>query len=159
MEYQMSTPQHDYWWWSDALYMAMPVMTKLYKVTHNAKYLDKLYEYLIYSDSIMFDKDENLYYRDAKYIYPKHKTVNGKKDFWARGDAWVLAGLAKVLKDLPVEYKHHQFFVDKFQNMAKAVAAIQQPEGYWTRSMMDPEFAPGPETSGTALFTYGFYGV
>ena len=120
MEYQMSTPQHDYWWWSDALYMAMPVMTKLYKVTHNAKYLDKLYEYLIYSDSIMFDKDENLYYRDAKYIYPKHKTVNGKKDFWARGDAWVLAGLAKVLKDLPVEYKHHQFFVDKFQNMAKA---------------------------------------
>ena len=117
---------------------------------------DKLYEYLIYSDSIMFDKDENLYYRDAKYIYPKHKTVNGKKDFWARGDAWVLVGLAKVLKDLPVEYKHHQFFVDKLQNMAKAVAAIQQPEGYWTRSMMDPEFAPGPETSGTALFTYGF---
>lgn len=156
MEYQMSTPQHDYWWWSDALYMAMPVMTKLYKVTHNTLYLDKLYAYLQYSDSIMFDKEENLYYRDAKYIYPKHKTVNGKKDFWARGDAWVLAGLAKVLKDLPEEYKHHQFFVDKFQKMAKAVAAIQQPEGYWTRSMMDPEFAPGPETSGTALFTYGF---
>ena len=39
--------------------------------------------------------------------------------------------------------------------MAKAVAAIQQPEGYWTRSMMDPEHAPGPETSGTAFFTYG----
>ena len=156
MEYQMSTSQNDYWWWSDALYMAMPVMTKLYKVTHNTLYLDKLYAYLQYSDSIMFDKKENLYYRDAKYIYPKHKTVNGKKDFWARGDAWVLAGLAKVLKDLPEEYKHHQFFVDKFQKMAKAVAAIQQPEGYWTRSMMDPEFAPGPETSGTALFTYGF---
>ena len=152
----MSTSQNDYWWWSDALYMAMPVMTKLYKVTHNTLYLDKLYAYLQYSDSIMFDKKENLYYRDAKYIYPKHKTVNGKKDFWARGDAWVLAGLAKVLKDLPEEYKHHQFFVDKFQKMAKAVAAIQQPEGYWTRSMMDPEFAPGPETSGTALFTYGF---
>ena len=103
MEYQMSTSQNDYWWWSDALYMAMPVMTKLYKVTHNTLYLDKLYAYLQYSDSIMFDKEENLYYRDAKYIYPKHKTVNGKKDFWARGDAWVLAGLAKVLKDLPEE--------------------------------------------------------
>lgn len=156
MEYQMSTSQNDYWWWSDALYMAMPVMTKLYKVTHNTLYLDKLYAYLQYSDSIMFDKDENLYYRDAKYIYPKHKTASGKKDFWARGDAWVLAGLAKVLKDMPEEYKHHSFFVEKFQKMAEAVAAIQQPEGYWTRSMMDPDFAPGPETSGTALFTYGF---
>ena len=156
MEYQMSTPQNDYWWWSDGLYMVMPVMTKMYKLTHNHLYLDKLYEYITYSDKIMFDEDENLYYRDAKYVYPKHKSVNGKKDFWARGDGWVLAGLAKVLKDLPKDYKHYEFFARKFQNMAKAVAAIQQPEGYWTRSMMDLEHAPGPETSGTAFFTYGF---
>lgn len=155
MEYQMNTPKHDYWWWSDGLYMVMPVMTKLYKVTQNHLYLDKLYEYITYSDSIMFDKEENLYYRDAKYVYPKHKSVNGKKDFWARGDGWVLAGLAKVLKDLPEDYKYRNFFTEKFQNMAKAVIAIQQPEGYWTRSMMDPEHAPGPETSGTAFFTYG----
>lgn len=160
MEYQMSTPQNDYWWWSDGLYMVMPVMTKLYKLTHNARYLDKLYEYITYSDQIMFDKEENLYYRDAKYVYPKHKSVNGKKDFWARGDGWVLAGLAKVLKDLPADFKHRAFFVDKFQKMAKAVAALQQPEGYWTRSMMDVAHAPGPETSGTALFTYGIlYGI
>ena len=155
MEYEMSTPRHDYWWWSDGLYMVMPVMTKLYKVTHNPLYLEKLYEYILYSDSIMFDKDENLYYRDAKYVYPKHKSLNVKKDFWARGDGWVLAALAKVLKDVPEDYKHRAFFVDKFQQMAKAVAAIQQPEGYWTRSMLDPEHAPGPETSGTAFFTYG----
>lgn len=155
MEYQMNTSKHDYWWWSDGLYMVMPVMTKLYKVTQNHQYLNKLYEYITYSDSIMFDKEENLYYRDAKYVYPKHKSTNGKKDFWARGDGWVLAALAKVLKDLPEDYKYRDFFTKKFQNMAKAVIAIQQPEGYWTRSMMDPEHAPGPETSGTAFFTYG----
>ena len=103
----------------------------------------------------MFDRDENLYYRDAKYVWPEHKSGNGKKDFWARGDGWVVAGLAKVLKDLPADYKHRQFFVDKFVKMADAVVATQQPEGYWTRSMMDPGFAPGPETSGTAFFTYG----
>lgn len=156
MEYQMSTPKNDYWWWSDGLYMVMPVMTKMYHVTGNQLYLDKLYEYIQYSDSIMYDYETGLYYRDAKYVYPKHKSVNGKKDFWARGDGWVLAGLAKVLKDLPMEYKHRQFFVDKYVKMAKAVADIQQPGGYWTRSMMDPDHAPGPETSGTAFFTYGF---
>lgn len=155
MEYQMSTPNNDYWWWADGLYMVMPVMTKLYRVTGNPRYLDKLYEYICYSDSIMLDEETGLYYRDAKYVYPKHKSANGKKDFWARGDGWVLAGLAKVLKDLPTEYAHRQFFVDKFVRMAETVAATQQPEGYWTRSMMDPEHAPGPETSGTAFFTYG----
>ena len=91
----------------------------------------------------MFDKETNLYSRDGKYIYPKHKSANGKKDFWARGDGWVLAGLAKVLQDMPKDYKHYQFFVDKFQKLAKAVAEIQQPEGYWTRSMMDPEPCTG----------------
>lgn len=154
MEYQMATAKNDYWWWSDGLYMVMPVMSKMYKITHNRMYLDKLYEYLLYSDSIMFDQEENLYYRDAKYVYPNHKSTNGKKDFWARGDGWVLAGLAKVLQDLPRDYEHHDFFVQKFRKMATTVARLQQPEGYWTRSMMDKEHAPGPETSGTAFFTY-----
>ena len=130
-------------------------MTKMYKLTGDVKYLDKLYDNLLTTDEIMLDKETNLYFRDGKYIYPKHKSANGKKDFWARGDGWVLAGLAKVLQDMPKDYKHYQFFVDKFQKLAKAVAEIQQPEGYWTRSMMDPEHAPGPETSGTAFFTYG----
>lgn len=155
MEYEMSTPKHDYWWWADGLYMVMPVMTKLHKITGNKQYLNKLYEYITYSDSIMFDPEENLYYRDGKYVYPKHKSANGKKDFWARGDGWVLAGLAKVLKDLPAEYEHRKFFEDRYRNMADAVVKSQRPEGYWSRSMLDEEHAPGYETSGTAFFTYG----
>ncbi|MCM1092348.1 MAG: DUF2264 domain-containing protein [Lachnospiraceae bacterium] len=155
MEYEMSTPRNDYWWWADGLYMVMPVMTKLYKITGNKSYLDKLYEYVCYSDSIMLDDDTGLYYRDAKYVYPNHKSENGKKDFWARGDGWVLAGLAKVLKDLPKEYRHRDFFIKKYRRLADAVVASQQPEGYWTRSMLDAEHAPGYETSGTAFFTYG----
>ena len=155
MEYEMSTPQNDYWWWADGLYMVMPVMTKLHKITGNPRYLDKLYEYVQVSDSIMYDPEEGLYYRDAKYVYPKHKSANGKKDFWARGDGWVLAGLAKVLKDAPSDWKHRKFFEDKYTKMADAVVACQQPAGYWSRSMYDEEHAPGPETSGTAFFTYG----
>lgn len=155
MEYQMSTSQSDYWWWADGLYMVMPVMTKLYNLTGNDLYLEKLYEYFNYADNLMFDKEAKLYYRDGKYIYPKHKSANGKKDFWARGDGWVLAGLAKVLKDLPKDYKHRSFFEQRFKELAKAVAASQQAEGYWTRSMLDPLHAPGSETSGTSFFTYG----
>ena len=155
MEYQMSTPNHDYWWWADGLYMVMPVMTKMYNITKNPLYLEKLHEYLAYADSIMYDEEAGLYYRDGKYVYPKHKSVNGKKDFWARGDGWVLAGLAKVLKELPETDKYRQEYIDRFRTLAKSVAACQQPEGYWTRSMLDPEHAPGPETSGTAFFTYG----
>ncbi len=155
MEYQMSTPNKDYWWWVDGLYMVMPVMTKMYKLTGNQQYLDKLYEYFAYANSIMYDKETGLYYRDAKYIYPKHKSTNGGKDFWARGDGWVFAGLAKVLKDLPQKDAHRREYIDKYKKLAKAIIKSQQEEGYWTRSMLDPQHAPGKETSGTAFFTYG----
>jgi len=155
MGYEADSKANDYWWWADALYMVMPVMTKMYRLTGDAKYLRKLYENLLYCDSIMLDTETGLYFRDGKYVYPKHKTDSGKKDFWARGDGWVLAGLAKVLQDMPATYVRQPFFVEKYQNLARGVAKLQQKEGYWTRSMMDPQQAPGPETSGTAFFCYG----
>ncbi|KAA5823684.1 glycoside hydrolase family 88 protein [Algibacter amylolyticus] len=156
MEYQMSTPANDYWWWADGLYMVMPVMTKLYNVTGNSLYLEKLNTYLSYANSIMYDDTAKLYFRDAKYVYPKHKSANGKKDFWARGNGWVFAGLAKVIQDLPANSKYRDDYIKRFQAMAESLKASQQPEGYWTRSILDPAHAPGPETSGTAFFTYAY---
>jgi len=155
MEYQMATPRSDYWWWVDGLYMAMPVMTRLYKITGNRLYLEKLYEYYSHTNRIMFDAEANLYYRDARYVFPKHRSVNGKKDFWARGDGWAFAALARVLTDLPLDDPHRGDYIARFQAMAAALVPLQQPEGYWTRSLMDPAHAPGPETSGTAFFTFG----
>lgn len=155
MEYQMKTPNNDYWWWVDGLYMVMPVMTKLYTITQNPLYLDKLYDYFSYADSVMYDPQAKLYYRDARYIFPEHKTASGKKDFWARGDGWVFAGLAKVINDLPKDYKHKALFVTRYKQLAQSIIQCQQKEGYWTRSLLDPQQAPGYETSGTAFFTYG----
>jgi rhamnogalacturonyl hydrolase YesR len=156
MEYQMSTPNSDYWWWADGLYMAMPVMTKLYKTTGNRRYLDKMQEYFSFADELMYDQAAGLYYRDAKYVYPKHTSTNGGKDFWARGDGWVFAALAKVLADLPRDHPSRPLLVERFRRMAEVLRPVQQPEGYWTRSILDPGQAPGPESSGTAFFTYAY---
>jgi unsaturated rhamnogalacturonyl hydrolase len=156
MGYEIGTDRNDYWWWADGLYMVMPVMTKMYKLTGDGRYLDKLNEYFQYANGLMYDRDAHLYYRDARYVYPQHKSENGKKDFWARGDGWVFAGLAKVLEDLPADDPRRAGFEGKFKAMASALKDAQQPDGYWTRSLLDPAHAPGPETSGTAFFTYGY---
>ena len=155
MNYQISTPQNDYWWWADGLYMVMPVMTRMYKITKNPLYLEKLYEYWNYANSIMYDEAEGIYFRDAKYVFPKHTTPNGKKDFWARGNGWVFAAFARVLEDLPKSDKHRDTYIQYYQKMAEKIAESQMPEGYWSRSMLDPDYASGYETSGTAFFTYG----
>lgn len=156
MSYECSMSDNKFWWWADALYMVMPVMTKMYHLTGQEMYLDKLYENFLWSDSLMLDKEDQLYYRDGKYIWPKVTTAcNGGKSFWARGDGWVLAGLAKVLADMPHDYKHRDIFVERFRQLAEGVARCQQADGYWSRSMLCEDDAPGPETSGTAFFCYG----
>lgn len=156
MEYQMSTLNRDYWWWADGLYMVMPVMTKLYTITGDRRYLDKLAQYFAYANEIMYDSAAQLYYRDARYVYPKHQSLHGKKDFWARGDGWVFAGLARVLQDLPKNDPYRPEFERKFVQMAQALKPLQQADGYWARSLLDAEHAPGPEASGTAFFTYAY---
>ena len=93
MHYEAYSKKDDYWWWSDALYMVMPVMTKMYKLTGDVQYLDKLYENLLYSDRIMLDQETGLYFRDARYVYPNHKSVNGKMHSWDG----VMVGCLQVL--------------------------------------------------------------
>lgn len=155
MEHVLNMSEDDLWWWSDALYMAMPVLSKMYKITGDNRYLDRLMTLFKHADGIMYDAEEGLYYRDAKYVYPTHKTAAGKKDFWARGAGWVLAGLAQVLTDMPDDYSGRALLIDRFKSLAAAAAACQTEGGWWTRSLLDDAQAPGAETSGTALFTYG----
>ena len=168
MSYEAYSSADDYWWWADALYMVMPVMTKMYLLTGDEAYLDKMYANWKYANSIMYDKETGLYFRDGKYVYPKHTTRTAKKDFWARGDGWVIAAFAKVLKDFDtakkqgkkVKGKYRKEIAETYKQLAKALVNCQQQEGYWTRSILDPEQAPGYETSGTALMCYGlFWGI
>jgi rhamnogalacturonyl hydrolase YesR len=155
-DHQITTPQNDYIWWSDGLFMVMPTMSELHKITGKDEYLVKLRDYFDHAHDLMFDADAGLFYRDAKYIFPKHKSVNGKKDFWARGNGWVFAALPMVIDDLPADHPDRKAYLETFQAMAAALTAAQQADGYWTRSIIDPAHAPGPETSGTAFFTYGY---
>jgi rhamnogalacturonyl hydrolase YesR len=168
MSYEAYSSADDYWWWADALYMVMPVMTKMYLLTGDEAYLDKMYANWKYANSIMYDKDTGLYFRDGKYVYPKHTTRTAKKDCWARGDGWVIAAFAKVLKDFDtarkqgkkVKSRYRKEISETYKQLAKALVNCQQQEGYWTRSILDPEQAPGYETSGTALMCYGlFWGI
>jgi rhamnogalacturonyl hydrolase YesR len=57
---------------------------------------------------------------------------------------------------LPVNDIHREEYIQIYRSMAVALKNSQQPEGHWTRSLLDVEQASGYETSGTAFFTYGF---
>ncbi len=89
------------WTWCDALFMAPGVYTRLYTLTGNRKYMHFADSEFRATYNHLYDKDEDLFYRDSRYI--GQKEANGKKIFWGRGNGWVIGGLAEILKTLPAE--------------------------------------------------------
>lgn len=147
-------PDVDYWWWVDALFMAMPTLAELTALDGDDGYIRKALACLAWTEEQLLDRGQGLFYRDAKYVYPTHATRSGKKDFWARGNGWAAAALALSLDRLPDGHSARPALEARLASLATALRLCQQPEGHWTRSLLDPEEAPGYETSGTALICY-----
>ncbi|SNT35231.1 Rhamnogalacturonyl hydrolase YesR [Granulicella rosea] len=146
-------PAKKLWWWCDALFMAPPVLTEMAKVTHDRRYLDYMDKEWWETSAYLYDPAERLYFRDDTYF--KRAEANGKKLFWARGNGWVLAGLATVLENMPADYPTRAKYEQQFREMAERVAGLQQPDGLWRSGLLDPAAYEQPEISGSAFFTYG----
>jgi len=153
-DYMIETGLEDYIWWEDGLFMILPSMVKVYKVTQDVKYLDAAYKYYQYAKELMYDEEVGLWYRDGSYVYPKKKSPSGGKMFWARGMGWNVAAHAKVLEDLPDDHPSKAEYEEMFQIMMKSLIQYQHKDGYWTRNIIEEANAPGEETSGTAFFAY-----
>ncbi|MCK0190424.1 glycoside hydrolase family 88 protein [Arenibacter sp. F20364] len=147
------SPYHQSRWnWCDALFMSPPVWAKLYNLTGEKKYLDFMMTEFKATTDFLFDKKENLYYRDESYM---GKLDNGTKIFWARGNGWVFAGLVNVMNELDPQSKEYKYFLNIYKKMADKLLKIQSPEGHWAMSLLGQKFYPTPETSGTSFNVYG----
>ena len=140
------------WAWCDALFMGPTALAYLSTATGDLKYLDKAATLWWKTTDYLYDRQEHLYSRDGSYLNKKEK--NGAKVFWSRGNGWVLAGLARVLENMPADYPGRKKFVDEFKEMAAKIASLQQPDGSWHASLLDPESYPIKETSGTGFYCY-----
>ena len=144
--------------WSDALFMSPPVYAQMASITGDIKYLEFMDMQVKQTYNYLFDKEEKLFYRDDSYF---NKTEsNGKKVFWGRGNAWVIAGIANVLKQMPRESKYRPFYESLLKQLAERFSELQDDKGFWHASLLDPDSYPSPETSATALIAYGIaYGI
>lgn len=146
------------WTWCDALFMAPATYARIYRITGDEKYLDFMNEEYRATYDFLFDKEEHLFYRDHHFIGKKE--TNGKKVFWGRGNGWVIGGLVEILRELPAGHKSRPFYESLFKEMATCVAGLQQSDGFWRASMLDPKSYPSPETSSSGFFVYGLaYGI
>ncbi|SES06694.1 glycoside hydrolase family 88/105 protein [Pedobacter rhizosphaerae] len=140
------------WAWCDALFMGPPALAYLSQATGDAKYLDKASALWWKSTAYLYDQDEQLFYRDSRYF--KKQKKNGAKVFWGRGNGWVIAGLVRVLSTMSTAHPDYKRFIKLYKEMSGRLAALQQPDGTWHASLLDPDSYPSKETSGTGFIAY-----
>jgi rhamnogalacturonyl hydrolase YesR len=158
---------HDAWveqiglieyWWCDALFMSPPALARLAGISGDNRYLAFMHRAWAETYDELYDSENRLFYRDERYRIdveghgPREK--NGEKIFWSRGNAWVLAGLARLIPELAAADPKLDFYIGLFQGMARRIAEIQPKDGLWRASLLDPDAYTSGESSGTALFTY-----
>jgi rhamnogalacturonyl hydrolase YesR len=150
------------WNWCDALFMAPPAFAQLSIATGDPKYREFMHREWQRTTALLYDTNERLFFRDARYkprdLSPedtkKWREPNGKYIFWSRGNGWVLAGTARVLEYLPKDDPNRAVYENLLREMAARIAPLQGADGLWRASLLNPEAFPAPETSGTGLFCH-----
>ncbi len=133
-------------WWCDALFMSPPALAKLANATGETKYLDFMDRLWRETHDLLYDPQVRLYHRDMRF-----RDKSGV--FWARGNGWVLAGLARVLDELAEDRRGRVFYESVFRDLSSRVAELQSEDGLWRSDLLAGSSGPG-ESSGSALFCF-----
>ncbi|MFP5080525.1 glycoside hydrolase family 105 protein [Pedobacter sp. JCM 36344] len=140
------------WAWCDALFMGPPSLAYLSTAKKDLKYLKKADTLWWKTSAYLYDKKAHLYYRDSRFF--DRRENNGANVFWSRGNGWVMGGLVRMMNNMPKNFPNRKKFESQFVEMAEKVASLQQEDGSWHASLLDPASYSEKETSGTGFFCY-----
>ena len=154
---------HMGWWWCDALYMALNTYTLLSLQTGDKKYVEQAFEGYTYWKEELYNGTYNLWWRDSSQKGLKTNSVDADTNekfpvFWSRGNAWVLAALAKQLlyldeNEFPEIYAAYR---NDYSELAESIAKYQRGDGTWNASIVDETYYGGKESTGTMGYIYAY---
>ena len=142
------------WWWADALYMAPPVLARMSVITGDPKYLNAANKEWRRTAERLWVPEEKLFLRDERFKDENHRDADGDRIYWSRANGWVMGGLARWLESMPADFADRPFYIDMFRTMADRIAGLQQDDGLWRASLLEPETYPEAETSGSVFYVY-----
>jgi unsaturated rhamnogalacturonyl hydrolase len=127
-------------YWIDDMYMLTILQLEAYRATGDKKYLDRdANEMVSYLDKLQQPNGLFFHAPDVKY-------------FWGRGDGWVAAGMAEMLRTLPENHPQRARIMKGYKLMMDALLKYQGKDGMW-RELIDRDDA-WPESSSSAMFSF-----
>jgi unsaturated rhamnogalacturonyl hydrolase len=133
--------------WLDDLYMSVPALAQMGKLTGEKKYYDDAVKQVLQFSQRMFNKEKNLY----MHGWVEEMTVH-PQFHWARANGWAIMTMVELLDVLPETHPGRKAVIQQLQAHAKGLASYQSGEGFWHQLLDRPDSYL--ETSATAIYAY-----
>jgi unsaturated rhamnogalacturonyl hydrolase len=127
-------------YWIDDMFMITAVQVQAYRATGDAAYVDRAAKAMVaYLDKLQQPNGLFFHAPDSPF-------------YWSRGNGWMAAGSAELLRSLPASHPARPRILDGYRKMMASLLAMQGEDGLWRQLIDHPE--AWPETSGTGMFAF-----
>jgi rhamnogalacturonyl hydrolase YesR len=126
--------------WIDDAYMISLIQVQALRATGKAVYADRA--------ALMLDT----YLKRMQQPNGLFHHGEDSPFFWGRGNGWMAAGAAELLRSLPEDHPKRAGIMEGYRKMMAALLGYQSANGMWRQLVDQPD--SWPESSGTAMFAF-----
>lgn len=135
--------------WDDTLFMVALFLASYGKASGRQELVEESIRQFLVHARYLTDTETGLWFHGWAF--------NGRHNFararWARGNAWITAGILEFIELAGLEGGLRDFFLGCFESQVESLVRMQAPSGAWHTLLDDP--TSYEEISATAGFGYG----
>lgn len=133
--------------WLDDLFMSVPALAQMGKLTGEVKYFDDAVKQVLQFSQRMFNEEKGLYIHGWVQGMETHLQFH-----WGRANGWAVMTLVELLEVLPKTHPGYTEVLAQLKMHVAGLAACQSGTGFW-HQLLDRSDSY-LETSATAIFAY-----
>ena len=133
--------------WADDLYMSVPFLSRMGKLTGDSKYFDFAIRQVENFNKYIYDSTTGLYF----HCFYNDENTNGVAR-WGRCNGWIALAQAQLLENLPANHPKRPELIRFLLRQVIGFSRYQDPGGMWHQLLDKPDSYI--ESSVTAMFVY-----
>jgi unsaturated rhamnogalacturonyl hydrolase len=133
--------------WADDLYMSVPFLARMGKLTGDSKYFDFAIQQVENFNRYIYDSTTGLFF----HTFFNDENMNGVAR-WGRCNGWVAVAQAELLNNLPANHPKRAMLIKLLLRQIVGFSRYQDNSGMWHQLLDKPDSYL--ESSVTAMFVY-----